>query len=88
LLFFERRIVGGFREEEGIKAGLTATQSLVLRLAGFRVNSSRIVAHEGSLWSALVSKGWLQRRLPPLQGLDDGVRHVKVSVLRKGCIFP
>ena len=46
---------GGWDVEEGRNARLTAPQSTVLRLVGLRVQSARMVAHEGSLWSAVVS---------------------------------
>ncbi len=40
-----------------MNAGLTASQSIVLRLAGVLLKSARMVAQEGSLWSAVVSIG-------------------------------
>ncbi len=43
--------------EEGRNAGLTAPQSTVLRFVELRVQSARMVAHEGSLWTSVISLG-------------------------------
>ncbi len=47
----------GWEMEKGRNAGLTAAHSTVLRLAGFLLQSARMVAQEGSLWSTVVSIG-------------------------------